>query len=154
MILLEIFQLCLNKAQSHYKEFLNIDLCATYSNNELNKYYEVKKLELFSLLVNINKNDRKKFQDYSDLINNYKLSIDYIRGNIIFNMKQKHKTSKKFINVELSGVPNNNENINLLTVNDNNKKGNERLLMGDPSYNLTFIPNYELYYYFDLLYSI
>ena len=154
MILLEIFQLCLNKAQSHYKEFLNIDLCATYSNNELNKYYEVKKLELFSLLVNINKNEGKKFGDYSDLINNYKLSIDYIRSNIIFNMKQKHKTSKKFINVELSGFSNNNENINLLTVNDKNQKGNERLLMGDPSYNLTFIPNYELYYYFDLLYSI
>ena len=154
MILFEIFQICLNKAQSHYKEFLNIDLCTTYSNNELNKYYEVKKLELFSLLVNINKNDGKKFEDYSDLINNYKLSIDYIRDNMIFNTKQKHKTSKKFINVELSGVSNNNENINLLTVNDNNQKGNERLLIGDPSYNLTFIPNYELYYYFDLLYSI
>jgi hypothetical protein len=154
MILFEIFQICLNKAQSHYKEFLNIDLCTTYSNNELNKYYEVKKLELFSLLVNINKNDGKKFEDYSDLISNYKLSIEYIRDNMIFNTKQKHKTSKKFINVELSGVSNNNENINLLTVNDNNQKGNERLLIGDPSYNLTFIPNYELYYYFDLLYSI
>ena len=154
MILLEIFQLCLNKAQSHYKEYLNIDICSTYSNNELNKYYEVKKLELFSLLVNINKNNGKKFEDYSDLIRNFKLSIDYIRDNFIFNTKKKNKISRKFINVELSGVSNNNENTNLLTVNDNNQKGNERLLIGDPSYNLTFIPNYELYYYFDLLYSI
>jgi len=154
LILLEICQLCLNKSQSHYKEFLNTDICAAYSNNELNKYYEVKKLELFSLLVNINKKDGKRFEDYSDLISNYKLSIDYIRGNIIFNTKQKLKTNSKLINVELSGVSNNSENINLLTVNDNNPKGNERLLIGDPSYNLTFIPNYELYYYFDLLYSI
>ena len=154
MILLEIFQLCVNKAQSHYKEFLNIDIGDTYGINELKKYYEVKKLELFSLLVNIKKNNEKKFEDYSDLINNYKYTIDYIRDNISFRIKQKNKINRKFISVELSGVSNNNENSNLLTINENNQKENDRLLIGDPSYNLTFIPNYELYYYFDLLYSI
>ena len=154
MILLEIFQLCLQKAQSHYKEFHNIDIGAIYSINELKKYTEVKKLELFSLLVNIKKNKENKFEDFADLINNYKISIDYIRKYIESKNNQKYKTSKQFINVELSDASNNNENNNLITIKENKQEENERLLIGDPSYNLTFIPNYELYYYFDLLYSI
>jgi hypothetical protein len=82
MIFLEIFHLLLNRVQSYNKDFPNNGIGKIYSYNELEKYEKVKLLELFSLLINLNKKFDKKFRDYSDIISNYKYVIDYIRDNI------------------------------------------------------------------------
>ena len=154
MVLLEIFHLFLNNIQSYNKDFHNIDIGHIYSNNELKKYEKVKKLELFSLLINLNKKFEKKFKGYSELINNYKYVIDYIRDNISFKIKvldhlDKNKKNKNS-QLRRSGE---NKTTKFLAINENNMQEDGRLLLGDPSYNLALIPNYEIYSYIDLLFS-
>jgi len=129
----------------------NIDVGLIYSTDELNKYYEIKKLELFKFILNHNKD----FKKYINLANNYKNVIDYLKQNI--ELKKSSNLPKE--------VANNNEENNIITTNiiENNtvdsnelivKEKNDRLLIGDPSYNLAFISNYEMYEYFDLLYYV
>jgi len=131
----------------------NIDVGLIYSTDELNKYYEVKKLELFKFLLN--HNNKKDFKKYINLANNYKNVLDYLKQNI--ELKKSSTIPKE--------VANNNEENNIITTNiiENNnadsnglivKEKNDRLLIGDPSYNLAFISNYEMYEYFDLLYYV
>ena len=155
MVLLEIFHLFLDRVQTYNKDLPNNDIGHIYSINELKKYEKVKKLELFSLLINLNKKFEKKFKGYSGLINNYKYVIDYIRDNISFKIRvldniDKYKKHKNSV-LRRSGE---NETTKFLTINENNLQEDGRLLIGDPSYNLALIPNYEIYSYVDLLFSI
>ena len=124
----------------------NIDIGLIYSLEELNKYYEVKKLELFKFLININKNNLKEFKKYSKLTENYKNVLDYLKQNIDFknskNIKKDENNNLNFNNKEES-----NENIII-----EKETNNERLLIVDPSYNLAFISNYEIFEYYYLLY--
>lgn len=128
----------------------NIDVGLIYSSDELNKYYEVKKLELFKFILNHNKKDFKK---YINLANNYKNVLDYLKQNI---ESKKSSTSPK----EISNNENNIISNNIIENNSGDSNGliikekNDRLLIGDPSYNLAFISNYEMYEYFDLLYYV
>ena len=116
-------------------KYPNTDIGSIYSFNDLSKYYEVKKLELFKLVINY-KNKEKLNMNYDYLLNNYKLVIDYLKDNI---EKKKTNEKKEQNEMEKIEIKNNNE---------------ERLLSEDPSYNLSFIPDYEIYNYFDLLYYI
>ena len=131
------------------KSLLNVprkDIGEIYSNDELKKYYELKKLQLFKFLIN-SKNNKTKLKDYSYLINNYKLNIDYLKRSI----KNKKCINDKFENKNMDKINNDeNENLNNIIINENK---HERLLLDDASYNLCFIPNYEIYNYFDLLFS-
>ena len=107
----------------------------------MEKYYEVKKLELFKLLYNF-KNDKK----YKILINNIKLTIDYLKQNI------DHKKKDNIIRKE--DIENNNILVDNKKSNDIvSEISNKIVISGDPSYNLAFIPDYENYCYLDLLYG-
>ena len=69
--------------KKHYLHFENsdFDVSNLYSFEQLEKYYEIKKLELFKLLYNIRKN-KEMIKDYSELIQNYKDTIDYLKKKI------------------------------------------------------------------------
>ena len=61
------------------KEFIpNINIGDIYSIDLLNKYYEIKKLELFKFLITNN----NKLKNYSHIIKNYKNVIDYLKEKI------------------------------------------------------------------------
>ena len=87
-------------------------------------------------------------EDYSHLLNYYKINLDYIQQNI---NEKKIGNNKAIINNEKKDE---NEDFDRLIVKDYIGKNNDRQIIGDSSYNLSFIPNYEIYSYFDLLYSI
>ena len=110
----------------------NIDIGLSYSLDELNKYYEIKKLELFKLAI-CEDNEKLK-ENYANLFNNYKLVIDYLKQNMDTKHTKETKLEEK-------------ENLNV-----NNEQFDDNFLLGDTSYNLAFIPNYQIYDYFDLLY--
>ena len=69
-----------------------------------------------------------------------------------------------YVNKEGNNLINTNTNSNIntnniidsgdLTIRDKADKINDRLLLGDPSFNITFIPNYEIFGYFDLLFDV
>ena len=151
-----------NTSQNSLQNSPNVDIGLVYSIDELNKYYEVKKLELFKLLLNLDKNP-KEFQKYSKLANNYKNLIDYLMQNI--NYKRSIQKGKENNNIGNNNDQNNLIDTNITKTNTNNSDGgllikdhadktHDRLLLGDPSFNLTFIPNYEIFGYFDLLFDV
>ena len=130
-ILIKILDLFLRKLKTEsLQNAPRIDIGKIYSIDELKKYYELKKLQFFKLLINL-KNCKNKLNDYSHLINNYKCIIDYFKQSI------KNKDENK------------NENTNIVIINEYK---NERLISDDASYNLCFIPKYDIYSYFDLLF--
>ena len=137
----------------------NIDIGLIYTLDELNKYYEVKKLELFKFILHFGKNESKDFQKYSKLADNYKNSIDYIRQNINYKNSLNYIRNEEH-NIQQNNIMNqniintNNTDPNVFIVRNKEERQNDRLLIGDASYNLAFIPNYELYAYFDLLYYV
>ena len=167
LILYKIFERCKKKkdkntSQNSLQNSPNVDIGLVYSIDELNKYYEVKKLELFKLLLNLDKNP-KEFQKYSKLANNYKNLIDYLMQNI--NYKRSIQKGKENNNIGNNNDQNNLIDTNITKTNTNNSDGgilikdhadktHDRLLLGDPSFNLTFIPNYEIFGYFDLLFDV
>ena len=128
----------------------NIDVGLIYSKDELNKYYEIKKLELFKFLLN--HNNKKDYKKYLNLANNYKNVLDYLKQIIEFKNLPKEVANNNEENniISTNIIENNNADSNGLIV----KEKNDRLLIGDPSYNLAFISNYEMYEYFDLLYYV
>ena len=139
----------------------NIDIGLVYTLDELNKYYEIKKLKLFKFILHFGKKNTKDFEKYSKLADNYKDSIDYLQQNI------KYKNSLIYMKNDYynqqSNMMNQNQNQNIMNTSpdsniliqkDKEEKSNDRLLIGDASYNLAFIPNYEIYEYFDLLYYV
>ena len=128
-LFLEIIKICCKRI-SKISTYPNIGFI--YSINDLNKYYEVKKLELFKLVLNCD--NQKLMKNYIYLINNHKLVIDYIKDNIDYK-NNKNRQSNEIQNIS----KNNNEN---------------KILLDNPSYNLSFIQDYEIYNYFDLLYYV
>lgn len=120
-----LFKLCKKRKNIFLQNAPNINIGEIYSIEQLNKYYEIKKLELFKFLVSYEKKG-KMLNNYNSLIKNYKNVIDYLKKNIDYRKS-----------------------------NDINKdKTNEKMILGDISYNLSFIPNYELYNNFDLFNNI
>jgi hypothetical protein len=164
LILTKLYESCKKKEKEiPLQNAPNVDIGLVYSLDELRKYYEVKKLELFRFLLNFDKSNKKQFQKYSKLADNYKIVLDYIKQNI--NLKNenilKRKDSDKNTNINGNNnnintniIDNNNADSNGLIVKDNEENKNDRLLLGDPSFNLAFISNYEIYAYFDLLYCV
>lgn len=130
-----LLSICKIFKKRNSNKYPNTEIGSIYSFNDLNKYYEIKKLELFKLVINSKENENL-MKDYNYLLNNYKLVIDYLKENI-----EKKKSNEKKEQNEMEKIESKNKN-------------EERLLSEDPSYNLSFIPNYEIYNYFDLLYYI
>ena len=141
LIIIKIVEIFKKRKKLFLKNAPNINIGDIYSINELNKYYEIKKLELFKLLIILKKNNAK-INEYSSLWNNYKNVIDYLKINI--DKRNSKKDNKNYEN-------NNSKEIIIYKKNEENE---DRSLIGDTSYNFGFIPNYELYSYFDLLYYI
>ena len=123
----------------------NIDIGLILPYDKLNQYYEVKQMEMFRSLI------LAKSSKIDSLIKNYKISIDYIKQNMNYKIG---KDSEHLISTgkeEEKKIGDINEE---LLVDDDKKtiqKGNQ-IISGDVSYNLAFLPNYEVYAYFDLLY--
>ena len=129
--------------------FLNIssvEIGAMYSLEELQKYYNIKKLQLFNLIIECDKNNKIK-DDYSYLINNYMSVIKYLKKNI----DKKYEKPKKIINTDSNNIE--DEYIPLKDDNfiDNN---NYLHITGEISYNQSFIPKYEIYNNFSLMKNI
>ena len=143
VIILKIVKIFKKRKKVFLNKTPNIDIGEIYSINELNKYYEIKKLELFKILFTLKKNN-EKINEYSFLLNNYKNVIDYLKINI------DKKNSKKDNKINETEKTNSKE----IIFYKKNEENEDRSLIGDTSYNFGFIPNYELYSYFDLLYSI
>ena len=159
LLLFKIYNSCKKKKEE--KKSLhnspNVDIGLVYSLDELNKYYEVKKLELFKILLSFVKNP-KEYRKYSKLSNNYKNLLDYLQQNINYKMSLYQKGNNNYVNKEENNLINTNTNTitdsGELTIKDKANKNSDRLLLGDPSFNITFIPNYEIFGYFDLLFDV
>ena len=132
--------------KSKFLSFMNIspvEIGSIYSIEELEKYYEIKKIQLINL-INEYENNGKSVDNYSHLINNYMFVINYIKQNIDNKMKKQQQsiisTSSDNIDEEFSPL----KRDDIITIN--------RLhLTGDISYNQSFIPKYELYNNFSLI---
>ena len=125
------------------------DIGLIYSVNELKKYYEIKKLELFKFLIGGGEYNIKFIQNYYFLAYNYKNAIDYLKEYI--NYRQSQIDEK---NPQIKKKESNESQSSTDTVILQYKEAiNEHIISDDYlSYNLTFIPKYEIYSYFDLLY--
>ena len=129
-----------------FLSFLNtapVEIGTIYSKEELKKYYEIKKLELFNLIIDCNKNV-KDLKNYSHLINNYMLVVKYLKKNI--DKKEKKKDNL----VEINQNKNADEYSPLL-YEDFTENNQNIHLTGDISYNQSFIPKYEIYYNYSLM---
>ena len=134
--------------QKKILSFLNtspIELGILYTFDELKKYYEIKKLQLFNLIIDSNKND-KIVDNYSHLINNYMLVIKYIKQN----MDKKNEEQKNIIDIPLEVITNEET----LLKREASLKGDKIQITGDISYNQSFIPKYEIYNNFSLMKNI
>ena len=70
--------------KNNLSSFLNIspvEIGKIYSLEDLQKYYEIKKLQLFDLIIDCDNKNKVK-DDYRHLINNYMSVIKYIKNNI------------------------------------------------------------------------
>ena len=163
LLLSKLYNRCCKKKEEQKKGLHNspnVDIAYVYSLDELNKYYEVKKLELFKILLSFVKNP-KEYKKYSKLSNNYKNLLDYLQQNINYKMSLYQKGNNNYYNTEDNNLINTNTNNNNnitdsgeVTIRDKADKKKDRLLLGDPSFNTTFIPNYEIFGYFDLLFDV
>ena len=109
LIFTKLYEFCKKKEKKiPLQNAPNVDIGLVYSLDELNKYYEIKKLELFKFLLNFDKSNSKQFQKYSNLANNYKIVLDYIKQNINYKNENilKRKDSDKNTNI----IDNNNIN--------------------------------------------
>ena len=124
------------------------DIGLIYSVNELKKYYEIKKLELFKFLIGGGGEYNIRFiKDYYFLAYNYKNSIDYLKAYIDLRQSEIDEKNPNIKNENSSSRSSDIINIQY------KEAVNEHIISDDYlSYNLTFIPKYEIYSYFDLLY--
>ena len=130
--------------QKKILSFLNtspIELGILYTFDELKKYYEIKKLQLFNLIIDSNTND-KNINDFSPLINNYMLTMKYIKQ--FMDKKMTNQDNKNDLNLEKK-----EEDSPL--IDEVLIRNNELLLTGDISYNQNFISNYEVYSNYSLM---
>ena len=129
------------------KNLINLDIGLVLSKNDLNKYYEFKKLEFFNCLININKNYNDDI-NYDYIISNYKKNLDYLRNCL----ELKNENEQRNNSYNINDIEENNK-VKENTIDPGLIYNNENLMMkGDPSYNLAFLENYEAYSIFDLLY--
>ena len=119
-----------------------VEIGTLYTQEELEKYYEIKKLQLFDLIIECDKNNKIK-DNYSHLINNYMNVIKYLKKNI----DKKSEKPKVVIDTD-----SNNIGDDFISLKDDNLMRNNQLhLTGDISYNQSFIPKYEIYNNFSLM---
>ena len=126
--------------------FLNIsatEIGKIYSLEDLKKYYEIKKLQLFNLIIDFGNKD-KKLDTYSNLLNNYMYVIQYIKQNI----DEKFKNKEDLISINDEKVD--DENLKLKDEDDIIEK-DQLKITGDISYNQSFITKYEIYYNYSLI---
>ena len=129
------------------KNLINVDIGLVLSKKDLEKYYEIKKLEFFNCLININKNYNDDI-NYDYIISNYKKNLDYLRN--CLELKNENEQRNNSYNINDSEE---NNKVKENTIDPGLIYNNENLMMkGDPSYNLAFLENYEAYSIFDLLY--
>ena len=134
--------------KAKFLSFLNtspVEIGNIYSLEILEKYYEIKKLQLFNLIIECDSN-YKNIDNYEDLINNYICGIKYIKLNIENKKNKKQKTfdlNPEIIKDEFS--PLKGEDI---------IKGSHLQIAGDISYNQSFITKYEMYNNFSLMKNI
>ena len=134
--------------KNKFLSFVNVspvEIGKIYPLEELKKYYEIKKLQLFDLIMDCNKNDLLK-EDYSDLINNYMQVIKYIKYNI--DNKNKKQNDKIDLPPEVF-----KDELSPLKGLDS-IKNNRIQIAGDISYNQSFINKYEIYNNFSLMKNI
>ena len=126
--------------------FLNIsatEIGKIYSLEDLKKYYEIKKLQLFNLIIDFGNKD-KKLDTYSNLLNNYIYVIQYIKQNI----DEKFKNKEDLISINDEKVD--DENLKLKD-EDGIIEKDQLKITGDISYNQSFITKYEIYYNYSLI---
>ena len=131
--------------KAKFLSFLNIstvEIGDIYSVEILQKYYEIKKLQLFNLIIDCDYKN-KNIDDYSHLINNYICALTYIKQNIdIKKNKQENIIEIQHEFIEDDIVPLKQEDI---------VRGSHLQIAGDISYNQSFIPKYEIYNNFSLV---
>ena len=132
--------------KNNLSSFLNIspvEIGKIYSLEDLQKYYEIKKLQLFDLIIDCDNKNKVK-DDYRHLINNYMGVIKYIKHNIDKKTKGKddiiinndeEKISDEYIKLKDESII----------------KRNKINISGDISYNQSFIPKYEIYNNYNLM---
>ena len=69
------------ETHGYYFENSKLEISNLYSIEQLKKYYDLKKIQLFELLYEIRKKNENTI-DYIYLIENYKIVIDYLRHKI------------------------------------------------------------------------
>ena len=125
--------------------FLNIsstEIGKIYSFEDLKKYYEIKKLQLFNLIFDCDK-ENKKFDNCTSLINNYLSIVQYIKRNI----DEKSKSEKDII--EINNEKDDDESLKLK--GENLIESAQLKIYGDTSYNQSFINKYEIYNNYSLV---
>ena len=128
--------------------FLNIspiEIGRIYSVENLKKYYEIKKLQLFNLIIDCNNSD-KRIDIYSHLINNYMNVIKYIKQNI----ENKNEKQRQINDIPLEVIMAEDSPLK----REINIKDNQIQITGDISYNQSFINKYEIYSNFCLMKNI
>ena len=128
--------------------FLNIspvEIGTIYPLEELKKYYEIKKLELFNLIIDNDKNVGF-MDDYSYLVNNYMLVIRYLKQNI------DSKSNKQQNEIEINLEKDDDEYSPLK--GEDIIRNNQLQISGDISYNQSFISKYQIYNNFNLMKNI
>ena len=131
-------------SKKKFLTFLNtspVEIGDIYSTEVLKKYYEIKKLQLFNLIIDCNKNEKKN-EDYYNLMNNYLLAIKYLKRNI----DKKINKEENIIKIDLNVF-----NKEFSPLKDENENKNNYLLIGDISYNQSFISKYEIYSNYSLM---
>ena len=125
--------------------FLNssaIEIGTIYSLKDLKKYYEIKKLEFFDLIIDIDNKDKNK-ANYNILIKNYIRVLNYLRHHINL------KTDKEENIIDTNIKDLDDEHIKFKKTIIKSAKSYQ--ISGDISYNQSFIPNYDVYNNFGLL---
>ena len=128
--------------------FLNIssiEIGTLYSIEDLKKYYEIKKLQLFNVIIDCNKAD-KMIDNYSNLINNYMFVIKYLKQNL----EGKIKLQQNNRDISLEEITEENYPLK----REVNIRNTELKITGDVSYNQSFIPKYEMYNNYSLMKNI
>ena len=126
--------------------FLNIsqiEIGQIYSLENLEKYYDMKKLQLFDLIIDCDNKNKVK-DDYRDLINNIMKVMKYIRQNI---KKKSDKKEDIIINNDFEKLGDEYTKLKEESIIKRNKYN----ITGDISYNQSFIPKYEIYNNFNLM---
>ena len=134
--------------KAKFLSFLNIsptEIGYIYPVEVLEKYYEIKKLQLFNLILDCDYNN-KNLDDYGHLINNYICAIKYIKESI----EKKNNREQNIIDIS----PEINEDEFSPLKGEDRMKGSHLQIEGDISYNQSFIPKYELYNSFNLIKNI